>query len=190
MKLPQKRPIRRPQRQREPSPTSKVCPPCWVWLFAGFLLGIFSLFLYDNFKEIMPQQPAQATVPQAKNKTVATEMKSESPEFRFEFHDVLPNNGVHVPYSPLKIGENTNIEVSALQMKVLQVGSFRELQSAEGLKNHLSSLGISSFIQPVTLNDDERWHRVRIGPFQDLTQLNQVSTQLSTHNIAFDILKW
>jgi len=187
MKPPQKRPIRRPQRQRETTP-SKICPPCWVWLLAGILLGVFSLFLYNNFKEVIPQQTVQSS--STPTKTSTTESESKSPEFRFEFHDVLPNNGAQVPYSPLKLGESTNIEVSASQMKVLQVGSFRELQSAEGLKNHLSSLGIQAFIQPVTLNDDELWHRVRIGPFHDLTQLNQVGTQLSAHNIAFDILKW
>jgi len=188
MKPPQKRPIRRPQRQRETT-SSKICPPCWVWLLAGILLGAFSLFLYNNFKEIAPQQVVQPSKSALKNKTPATEVTAESPEFQFEFHDVLQKNGIQVPYSPLKLEENTNIEVSPSQMKVLQVGSFRELQSAEGLKNHLSSLGIQAFIQPVTL-DDERWHRVRIGPFHDSTQLNQVSMQLSAHNIAFDILKW
>ena len=193
-RLSQRPPQKRPLRQKRPreTQTSKICPPCWLWLLAGILLGVFGAFLYDSFREITPQQAVQSlSTTSAKSEKPTSVVKSESPEFRFEFHDVLPNAGVQVPYSPLKPEtNNTNIEVSPSQMKVLQVGSFRELQSAEGLKNHLSSLGIQAFIQAVTLNNDEQWHRVRVGPFQDLTQLNQVSTQLSTHNIAFDILKW
>jgi len=184
--------------QRSRDTASKPCPPRWLWFLAGVFVGVFSMFLF-SFQESTPQKTEQQKTTQTKApaKTESppaqkSEDSKQSPSLEFEFHDVLSNTGVQVPYSPLKTNTNdvSGVEVSAANMKVLQVGSFRELQSAEGLKNHLNSLGIQAFIQPVTLSDGEHWHRVRVGPFSDFNELNQVSTQLSFHNVSFDVLKW
>jgi len=65
---------------------------------------------------------------------------------------------------------------------LLQAGSFKNQQDAERLKASLALLGVMSSIQSVSLNQDN-WHRVRIGPFNNPTQLRETLSTLKQNNI-------
>jgi cell division protein FtsN len=60
---------------------------------------------------------------------------------------------------------------------VLQAGSFRELADADRRQASLALLGIESRIQRVAI-DDDTYHRVRVGPTEDLDELNQIRRRL------------
>jgi cell division protein FtsN len=156
------------------------------------------------------------TTPPDPNKTVVDADKpSTKPETpptakttpRFEFYTVLPDQAVNVnntPPRPLPLGTNPELETEELATLsvgtapittpgtyLLQVGSFRDLREAEGLRTHLASLGITAHIERATLsNSNDVWHRVRLGPFNDLNRLNQTRARLTQHNITAIVVQF
>jgi len=66
---------------------------------------------------------------------------------------------------------------------VLQAGSFRNNADADRLRAQLALIGVESDIQTVTIDDDQVWHRVRIGPFTDLERLNAARDRLADNGI-------
>jgi len=72
---------------------------------------------------------------------------------------------------------------------ILQAGSFRSYAEADNLKAQLALLGVESKIDTVTVNNSDTWHRVRVGPYQDLRELNKIRTRLLNNNINAILLK-
>ena len=69
---------------------------------------------------------------------------------------------------------------------MLQAGSFTEFKEADRRRATLAMQGIQSKIQRVTI-DDKTYHRVRIGPIDDLNQLNVLRSRLRDAQI--DVLR-
>lgn len=194
---------------RRPTPRVPAhCPPGWAWLLAGVLIGIFLSFLW-YLREIAPNLPspisnlnsplvtrtlpAVSTVARAPEAPTAP-TTTATPTPRFEFYDVLPANG-KIPPKPAATPSVQQPAARPAPQTVqqgnyaLQVGSFRDMHSAEGLKDHLTGLGIVAFIVPATLNTGETWYRVRAGTFQDANQATQARGQLLGHGFAADVVR-
>ena len=71
---------------------------------------------------------------------------------------------------------------------ILQVGSFKQSKQADQLKALLALQGIEANIQSVAINSDT-WYRVRIGPINNLTTLNQIRKRLQKNDIASIVVK-
>jgi hypothetical protein len=71
---------------------------------------------------------------------------------------------------------------------VLQAGSFRNMADADRVKATLAMQGVESRIQQVTI-DEDTWHRVRIGPFDDLAQLEQTRRKLRDKHIEVIVIR-
>jgi cell division protein FtsN len=65
---------------------------------------------------------------------------------------------------------------------VLQGGVFRQTDDAERMRAKLAKLGITATVQRISVDDDV-WHRIRIGPINNLEQLNHVLDQLHRADI-------
>ena len=65
---------------------------------------------------------------------------------------------------------------------VLQAGSFSRYEDSDRRRAELALQGIESSIQRVTI-DDRTYHRVRIGPIDDLDQLNMLRSRLRAARI-------
>jgi cell division protein FtsN len=65
---------------------------------------------------------------------------------------------------------------------VLQAGAYRQAEDAERARAKLAKLGIAATVQRVSVDDDVR-HRIRIGPIDNLEQLNHVRDQLHRADI-------
>jgi cell division protein FtsN len=72
---------------------------------------------------------------------------------------------------------------------IIQAGSFRSLEQADRLKARLALYGIEATIQTVTINNNDTWHRVRIGPMTDLSALNKTRKRLQDNGIATMVVK-
>ncbi len=72
---------------------------------------------------------------------------------------------------------------------LLQAGSFRRTEDAESLRARLGLLGIEANIQRVELPGGETWHRVRIGPYAALGQVNEVRARMASQNIEAILLR-
>ena len=65
---------------------------------------------------------------------------------------------------------------------LLQAGSFKQYQEADRMKASLALLGVQANIQKVKVNNDT-WHRVRIGPYTNLAELNDVRARLKKNDV-------
>jgi cell division protein FtsN len=71
----------------------------------------------------------------------------------------------------------------------LQTGSFQNAPEADNLKARLALLGLEATIQQRTLPDKGVWHRVRVGPYTDVDELNRVRDVLKQNNIEVALVK-
>jgi cell division protein FtsN len=155
------------RRNRRSEYISPTCPPGWAWLLAGILIGMFISFLIylrEFAPQNLPPESAQVTNPSITN----TKGNKPVPDPKLEFYEKLPSD----------------LPVTAPGRYLLQVGSFQDEQSAEGLKGYLVSIGIPAHIEMTALSETGRWYRVQVGPFTDLDKLNQTRSLLAKKNIT------
>ncbi len=72
---------------------------------------------------------------------------------------------------------------------VLQVGSFKRMEEADRLKAALALIGIEASIQVVQLKEGDNWHRVRVGPFDDMARVNETRTRLKQNKFQSIVLQ-
>jgi cell division protein FtsN len=112
---------------------------------------------------------------------------AEPEESRFTFYDMLPNFEVIIPEQEPDVSVDAQPQaVVEPGLYVLQAGSFSAYADADRRRAELALHGIESSIQRVTI-DDKSYHRVRIGPTDDLDELNMLRSRLRTAKI--DVLR-
>lgn len=72
---------------------------------------------------------------------------------------------------------------------VLQVGSFKSYSEAEQLKARLAFMGVTAKIHNVSVNNKDRWFRVRVGPYATQNEANAVKNKLKHKRIPAIVLK-
>ncbi len=126
----------------------------------------------------MREQPRQSA-----SVAPATATPEEPTAQRFDFYEMLPNFEVVIPEQEKNVSQDTQHEAVVLPgVYVLQAGSFGDFADADRRRAELALLGIESRIQRVTI-DDNTYHRVRIGPTDDLDELNRLRNRLKQANI-------
>ncbi len=73
--------------------------------------------------------------------------------------------------------------VEAPKGAYLQAGAFQNEQDADNLKAKLALLGIEARIQTVETQDKGIWHRVRIGPFTSVSDMDKVRSELQANGV-------
>ncbi len=132
----------------------------------------------------------------ATKKTSTEKPVTEKKETRYNFYTLLPELEVLIPESETRPPErpsknnstnlqsNTKAQLSTKKQYILQVGSFQNLSDAKKLKANLAFLGVAAGIQHVTINN-QAWHRVRTGPYQNRQQLSQKQKLLKQNGISY-----
>ena len=194
---------------KTPRPKHPNSIPGWAWMLAGLTIGLFvALLVYindftpsknksavkDAFSSIVnttsnnvKQLKKQADTASAKS---SDSKSSTSNKPRFDFYTILPELEVTVPDEELQAtikAHTTNSKPTA--PLILQAGSFRRHDAADKLKATLALQGISARIQTITKSDGDKWHRVQIGPINDLNILNQTRHHLRKIGIASIVVK-
>jgi cell division protein FtsN len=169
--------------------------PGWVWLTAGLAIGLFVGLLF--WLKDRPVQDGQKIVQQAKKEiqTRTKEIKEEEPEKpRFDFYTLLPELEVVIPEGDYEVEPDKEAPLPAPKPVEkagsyrLQAGSFKSREEADRLRARLALLGVEADIQTVKVNQ-VTWHRVRVGPFNDLNELNTVRKRLGNHHIKTLLMK-
>ena len=65
----------------------------------------------------------------------------------------------------------------------LQVGSFSDSAKADRFRAELAMMGMQTSIQKVTINNKDTYHRVRVGPFGTLNELDKTRQRLKKKGI-------
>lgn len=175
---------RRKKRRKTPARGKRGATPGWLLLGIGLAFGVVAVLSYNFVSERLAktsagsgEAPASITTPAAPSPAPASQEKASSGQ-RFEFYDMLPNSEVLIPGEDQDVRrDTTRAPVGIPGTYVLQAGAFGNFADADRVKAQLALLGISSQIQKITV-DERQFHRVRIGPIDDLDELNRTRQRL------------
>ena len=186
----QKKKRRRTTRRPEKSGTSPV-----VSMLFGLAVGLsvaVAVYVKDRRPEsaAVPPQPEPASMQSALDDNGETMQEEVSPaepeekeEKRFTFYEILPNFEVVTPEDePTTEADVTPQAIVEPGVYVLQAGSFSTNADADRRRAELALHGIESHIQRVKVND-RNYHRVYIGPTDDLDELNMLRSRLRVAKI-------
>jgi cell division septation protein DedD len=95
----------------------------------------------------------------------------------FSFYSSLPNLPLEVPEQERAAQPGASGRVDKPGTYWLQVGAWRDFDQAERTRANLARQDINAAIQRVAIDDDV-WHRVRVGPLQDLAELERLRAKL------------
>jgi len=70
----------------------------------------------------------------------------------------------------------------------LQAGAFRNPDEAEAMRARVIMLGMSAEVQQATVNGSA-WHRVRVGPFSGLDEMNKARARLGGEKIETSVVR-
>jgi len=180
------------RKARRKSPARKSEYPPIVWMLFGLGVGLsvaFAVYMNDRQPPVTPvaaaPQPAslQNALDDNGEATVVEEEPVEKKDKRFTFYDILPN--VEILTDEAVPAVEADLEPQAIEepgVYVLQAGSFSTHKDADRRRAELALQGIESHIQRVKLND-RNYHRVYIGPTDDLNELNLLRSRLRAAKI-------
>jgi cell division protein FtsN len=162
--------------------------PGWLWLFVGIALGAVGAATYYISRPPADERVAAAENGKAKpggKKKIEIPPKEQS---RFAFYELLPNYEVVIPKEVLKGGGKPvpaleNSASTSPGRYLIQVGSFKERGEADQQRANLALLGVESRIEKVTIDNDQTWYRVRIGPEKDQRRVETILSRLEENDI-------
>ncbi len=161
----------------------------------GLAIGLsvaFAIYVKDR------APAARVATPQAADTETALDRNGEeasapgttrapAKEPRFTFYTLLPDMEVVIPgKEPAMEADKQPQAVVEPGVYVLQAGSFSTHVDADRRRAELALQGIESHIQRVKVND-RNYHRVYIGPTEDLDELNLLRSRLRAAKI--DVLR-
>jgi len=173
---------------------SKKGAPAWLWALIGLLGGLsIAVVVYLTTQSVdtaapteiiaPPEKPAQRDTRDVRKK--AKEPIPPPPKPRFDFYNLLPEMEVVVPEQEIR-GTPTREGVKRVEQPgtyLLQAGSFPSHERADRLRAKLALLGMETRIQTVSVDNSKTWHRVRVGPYKNLTELNEARARLKQNGI-------
>jgi len=189
------RKARRKTRSKSRSKQSEY-PPI-VWMLFGLAIGLsvaFAMYINDREPVVVTQTPAPqpASLQSAldnNGETAGSAAAADEPpaaqseDKRFTFYDILPNVEIKTGSSaPENASDAVPQAVEEPGVYVLQAGSFSTHKDADRRRAELALHGIESQIRRVEL-DDRDYHRVYIGPIEDLDELNMMRSRLRAAKI-------
>jgi cell division protein FtsN len=172
--------------------------PFFTGLLVGLLLGVglsvwLTMYLKGGdspFAEKKMNKPISEKMAKENISEESVLPKDENPEIpkpdnQFDFYTILPETESTVT--------EKEIQESTLTVKkdnyFLQVGAFQNEADADNMKAKLALQGFEAVVQTATIPEKGVWHRVRVGPLNDITQINRIRGELTTNGFNTDLIK-
>ena len=114
-------------------------------------------------------------------------LKSADGKPRFDFYKILP--GTEEPVTEQQFKEAQDKPSQAKEAFYLQAGAFQNAPDADNLKARLALVGVAASVQTTTLPDKGVWHRVRVGPYTAIEDLNRARDTLKQNGIETTLIK-
>lgn len=131
-------------------------------------------------------EPAKSAAPvPAKDAEKAAKAADGKP--RFDFYKILP--GTEEPATDQQLRDAQKKQAAVKETFFLQAGAFQNAPDADNLKARLALLGIEASIQTTTLPDKGVWHRVRVGPYTSVAELNRTREALKQNGVDTTLIK-
>jgi cell division protein FtsN len=103
----------------------------------------------------------------------------------YDFYTILPETESTVTEQEIK----DNAKTVKKDNYFLQVGAFPNEEDADNMKAKLALQGFEAVVQTATIPDKGTWHRVRVGPLNDIDQINKIRGDLTTAGFSTDLIK-
>ena len=175
-----------------------------VGMVIGLLLGLgialgVALFLNkgpDPFisrsKPVEPEKTAKQDGSKLVSRTKAEEPAKATEKPRFDFYNILPGADDPKDKSQAKSGADGARELPPVEVKetfYVQAGAFQSAADADNLKARLALLGVEAAVQAGLTMDRGQLHRVRVGPFTRVEEVNRVRDTLKHNGIETTLIK-
>jgi cell division protein FtsN len=165
-------------RNRGRSGGSSIFTGVLIGLVVGSVLAVGVALWVNSSKPYTPAAPAPAAKPAPSRAAPATPDAAPS----FDFYKVLPSK------TPSELPPSAAPRAPAPRY-YLQAGAFRNAADADNLKAQLAMLGIEAVIQTAPVADRGVFHRVRVGPFSAMDEINRTRTLLTQNDIPATLVK-
>lgn len=181
-----------PTREKKTSKGS----PFFSGLLVGLVLGVgisvvLAIFITGGKSPFENKvTPAAVIEPEvgAEAPAAASDAPAETAENpRFDFYTILPGNESQVTEREIQ-QKQTEATVTS-ETYFLQVGAFQTEQEADNMKAKLALQGMEAIVQTAEIPEKGTWHRVRVGPFSDIGQINRTRAQLLENGFTADLIK-
>ena len=166
----------------------------FLWFGSGLVCGLGLATLVWTMGLVPGARDPMVTAPLGHDEPPIAEPEAPARARNFEFFTVLPEIEAVVPAREIEerareaaAAPATQAPATAAGPYLLQVGSFRSADDAEGLRAQLALLGLSAHLQTVTV-DNNTWHRVRVGPFNDAVATDEARRRLQANGIESMVL--
>lgn len=175
----------------------KGSSPLLLGILIGLILGLgiaLGVAWYINkvpspFLNRAPQAKSEgprASPPIARSDEKTVNAPDSKP--RFDFYKILP--GIEEPATDQQLKDAQKGSTAAAgEAFFLQAGAFQNAPDADNLKARLALIGIEATIQTTSLPDKGIWHRVRIGPYSSVEELNRARDTLKQNGVATALIK-
>jgi len=201
------------------APQKKSSGGTLLGIFIGLVIGVsiaFGVVWYLN-KSPLPFQNKYEGAPKAEkdkagNGTSGAHTPAPLPgkpgdkpaeRQRFEFYNILEGKqpaasgtaapAPATPATPATPGVTVTPAVEAKpapsEVFFLQVGAFQKAADADNLKAKLALTGLEASVQEVGIPEKGTMHRVRVGPFRDVAEMNRARTLLSQSGVQGTVIK-
>jgi len=190
-------------RDYKPNPERRKTASKGSPFFAGFLVGVLlgvgaslAVVMYINgidspFTSLeKPAKPISEKIAETAKTQVETnnnQVDNVDDKTRFDFYTILPGTERNVAPEEIKIKEEP--QTTTPSSYFLQVGAFATEEDADNMKAKLALLGFEVQVQTATIPNKGILHRVRVGPLDNLDQINQTKTELTSNGFKADLIK-
>ena len=106
--------------------------------------------------------------------------KASDSKPRFEFYNILPATEEPVTEQQLKQAAK---QPTSQDKYFLQAGSFQNPDDADNMKAKLVMLGVEAAVQTAEVPQKGLWHRVRVGPFSNVDEMNRIRASLQQNGV-------
>lgn len=168
-----------------------------IGMFLGILIAILVAWLLlkspnpfagkDSRETQQPTteapKPAQAKAAPAQSRQGAASTTG-SGKPRFEFYKVLTDKRETAAPAQKGSGKTAASQPAVKESYLLQAGAFSAAEDADKLKAKLAMLGMEAVIQEVAVPEKGVLHRVRLGPYKNVDEMNKALAVLKQNDIT------
>lgn len=151
-------------------------------VFTGVIIGLIvgAILAVGVALWVTGNNPFRASTPTAPPAPAAPDTPEKAPSF--DFYKVLPDDAPgELPPSAMP--------AEPAPRYYLQAGAFHSASDADNLKAQLALLGVAAVIQTSEVPDKGVLHRVRVGPFNAMDEINRTRSLLVQNNIPTTLVK-
>ena len=171
-----------------------------VGILIGLVLGLgiaLAVAWYIN-KMPSPFHGERKATPPAKSDTAKSEKSAPKGEDkaakagekpRFDFYKILPGAEEPATDQQMKDAQKKSVATASKEKFFLQAGAFQNAPDADNLKARLALIGVEAVIQTAAVPEKGTLHRVRVGPYTSVEELNRVRDTLKQNGIETALVK-